>query len=131
MIKKIISDNRVRRPIPGTVCIKCSCCGERDPEKENCVMKFLDSLPKTLGVPSLIVISFISFGFLYFFIWYIFKIIITTIYVVLGVSISFLMGDNDDEIETPNEEETLKDVIVNETVEEVVETIERSLTNLW
>ena len=136
MIRKIISESRVRRPIPGTVCIKCSCCGKRDAGKKNCVVKLLDFLPKTLGIPLLIIISFFSFGFLYFFIWYIFKVMITTVYVLLGVSISFLMGDDDDNVETPEEEEGIKDSIfnetmVNETMEEVVENIERNLTLYW
>merc|ERR1712176_1169262 len=121
MIQKIMLDNRKTRPIPGTVCIQCSCCGSKDPEKKTCIMKLLDCLPKTLGFPVLVIISFFAFGFLYFGIWYIFKIILTTIYVVLGVSLSYLLWGDDDEGEAVKEtvEEILVDTI-EETIDEVV-----------
>lgn len=93
MMRKLIIK---RRPIPGTVW--CSCCNKKKPEKENCVIRLLGCFPKTVGAPILVVISFFAFGWLYFCVWYVFKTIITAIYVVLGVSVSFLMGGSNDGI---------------------------------
>ena len=108
MIKKVIADNRESRPIPGTVCIKCSCCCEnKDPDKTHCISNILGSVPKTMTIPVLGAIGFFSFGFLYFFIWLIFKTIITAVYVAVGVSISFLFGGSGEVLtETPTYEPT-------------------------
>ena len=105
MIRKVLSDNMESRPIPGTVCIKCSCCAKKDPNKQTCVMKLLDCLPKAFGFPVLVVLGFFGFGFLYFGIYFIFKTLITGVYVAVGVSISFFMGGGSEE-----EEEVVADV---------------------
>jgi len=134
MIQRIILENRQSRPIPGTVCIKCCCRRKKDPEKKNCIMKLLNCLPKALGIPVLVVISFFSFGFIYFGIWYVFKIILTTIYVILGVSMSYLLGGDDEEEEVMTEGEAVKEAveeIIEETIEEVAEVVERNLRNFW
>ena len=62
-------------------------------------MKLLDCLPKAMGTPVLVMLTFVAFGFVYFAIWYIFKVIITTIYVMLGVSVSYLMDSGGDDSE--------------------------------
>lgn len=107
MIKKILLKNREFKPIPGTVL--CSCCNRKLPEKEHFVMKLLGCFPKTIGFPVLVVLSFFAFGFLYFGVWYVFKTIITTLYVMLGVSISFLMGGNEDDDEATTEGEAVQE----------------------
>mmetsp|Transcript_2541 Transcript_2541/g.5533 ORF Transcript_2541/g.5533 Transcript_2541/m.5533 type:complete len:365 (-) Transcript_2541:321-1415(-) len=59
MIKKVIAENRQSRPIPGTVCIKCSCCCEnKDPEKTHCISNILGSVPKSMTIPVLGAICF-------------------------------------------------------------------------
>lgn len=107
MIRKVIADNRKARPIPGTVCIKCVCCAKKDPNKKTCLLKILGCVPKAMSVPVLAGMAFVSFGFVYFGVYYIFKTIITTVYVALGVSISFFFGDGDEETtEAPTIEAT-------------------------
>lgn len=131
MIRKLILENRKSRPIPGTVFCKCSCC-QRDPNKETWVMKLLGCLPKAIGLPVLGAIAFVAFGFLYFVMYYLFKVILTTIYVVLGVSISFLIGGEEDDGEEVKEEvEEIIEEAVNTTVEEIVEVLEGNLRNRW
>jgi hypothetical protein len=121
-IKKIMLRNRVAKQIPGTVWIKGSCCAKKDPRKKIWFTQFLDRLPEASITPVLLVIFFFGFGFsIYFAIWYLFKIVLTIIYVILGVSISFLLGRHEDE------EEAIK-----EAVGEIFEnTVERKLSNFW
>lgn len=108
MMRKLIIK---RRPIPGTVW--CWCCNRKIREKDNCIIRLLGCFPKTLGAPILVVVSIFAFGWLYFCVWYIFKTIITAIYVILGVSVSFLIGGGGNEDA--------------EAIEEVVENVQRHL----
>ena len=94
MMRKVLADNMESRPIPGTVCIKCSCCSKKDPNKDNCVIKLLLCVPKAMGIPVLAILGFFAFGFLYFFVYFVFKTLITAVYVATGVSLSFFFGDS-------------------------------------
>ena len=133
MLKRIVRENKTARPIPGTEW--CSCCNKKyDEEKKHWTVKLLTCFPKVLAIPILIVIGFIAFCFLYFVVWYLFKVVITTIYVVMGVSISYLMdNDSDDEEPLLTEGEAVKEAVdeyIEETIEEVTDVVERSLQSL-
>lgn len=91
MMKRVEWENRESRPIPGTIWLQCSCCAHNNPEKKHWVTSLLGT---SMGLPALVFLFFVSFGFLYFAMWFLFKTIITGIYVAIGVSISFLLGDD-------------------------------------
>ena len=132
MMQKIIRENRIPRPIPGTQW--CKCCNKKyDENKKHWTMKLFACFPKTLAIPILVFIALIGFGLLYFLIWYLFKVLITTIYVVMGVSISYLIGNGDDEEPLLTEGEAVKEAVdeyIEETIGEVSDIVERSLRNL-
>ena len=89
-------------------------------------------MPKVLAIPILVIISLVFFGLLYFIVWYMFKVIITTIYVILGVSISYLMdsggGSDDDEFQL-TEGEAVKEA-VDEYIEEALGDVVSRFRNL-
>ncbi len=131
-LQKIIRDEKVGRPIPGTQWL--SCLNKKyDYEKRHWIIKLFNCFPVVLAVPILTVLAIIGFGFLYFMLWYLFKIIITTIYVVLGVSISYLMIGDDDEEELLTEGEAVKEAVdeyIEGTIGEVTDAARRYLRNL-
>lgn len=106
--QKLMKRMKKPRAIPGTVCIQSSCCFceyKDDNRVKRWLKKIRDSVPENMIVPIFAGISFFVFGFLYFIIWYLFKVVLTLIYVCLGVHISFLLGRNNDE-----EEEVIEEV---------------------
>ena len=97
-IRKLQREQRIRKPIPGTVW--CDCSKKRDYDKDHCCIKILTCLPRVISLPIIGALAFTAFGFLYFGIWYVFKTLLTTLYVVTGTSISFMLGGgNDDEFD--------------------------------
>ena len=123
MMRRVIRTNKRPRPIPGTQILKC-CNRKYKEDKIHWIVKLFQCLPTLLAIPLLIVISLVFFGLLYFIIWYIFKVIITTIYVILGVSISYLIGSGSggDEPEL-TEGEAVQEVVdeyIQETIGDVV-----------
>lgn len=127
MMKKIIQDENQPRPIPGTVWL--SCLNKKyDEDKRFFLVTLFQCLPLVLAIPILCVLGLLAFGLLYFLIWYVFKVIITTIYVVMGVSISYLIINDNDDDSGLTEGEAVKEAVdeyLEDTIGEVTNAAER------